>query len=333
MHPPRRVRDNLWVWSPLTLPAHAHPRVRALNRWLLRAGLAIWLRRLHLRRDVLWTYNPLSTEILALSRFPLVVYHCVDEIKSAPGMPRDTIESAERELVRRADLIFATAPKLAESRRRLNRNTFYLSNVADYDHFEKARHPATRVPDDLAQIPEPRIGFVGAISSYKLDFALLRQLARAHPEWSVVLIGEVGEGDPWTDASELRSVPNLHLVGPRPYSQLPAYLKGLRVGILPSRLNDYTASMFPMKFFEYLGAGLPVVSMNLPALRDHADVARLADTPKAFIEAVEAELANGGPSLTARLERAQQYTYASRTDAMLKIVRRVDHCKRNHTGI
>ena len=320
LRPPRRVRDNLWVWSPLAWPAHERPSARRLNRWLVRGGLAIWLRWLRLRPDLLWTYNPMSTEVLDLSAFRTVVYHCVDDIKAAPGMPKELIERVEVDLVCRADVIFATAPKLLEDRRGHNRNTVYLSNVADYAHFAKARDPDTPVPDDLAGIPEPRIGFVGAISGYKLDFALLRQLALAHPEWSVVLIGEIGEGDPATNVSALAGLPNLHLLGPRPYAALPEYLKGFRVGLLPNRLNDYTASMFPMKFFEYLAAGLPVVSVDLPALREHADVASLAATPGAFIAAVEAALADDGAAQARRLARAQAHTYAARTEVMLEIL-------------
>ncbi|HEY1889179.1 MAG TPA: glycosyltransferase [Steroidobacteraceae bacterium] len=290
------------------------------------------MRWLRMQPDLLWTYSPLTTEVVDLSRFQTVVYHCVDEIKAAPGMPEAILECGERELVSLADVVFATALRLAESRRELNPNTYYLSNVADFHHFARARSPDLPIPDDLARIPEPRIGFVGAISGYKVDFALLRDLALAHPEWSIVLIGEVGEGDPWTDVSELAGLPNLHLMGPRAYSLLPAYLKGLRVGILPNRLNDYTASMFPMKFFEYLAAGLPVVSVDLPALREHADIVSLAATRQAFIGGVECALHTGGSALERRLERAEQHTYVSRTDAMLEILRRLakDTPRRSH---
>jgi glycosyltransferase involved in cell wall biosynthesis len=267
----------------------------------------------------------LTTDFLPSLQFDTIVYHCVDEIKAAPGMPRDAIERSEAELICRADVVFVTAPRLAESRCRLNPNTHYLPNVADYGHFSKSLEPTTLIPDDLARISEPRIGFVGAISTYKLDFNLLVRVAQAHPEWSIVLIGQVGEGDPWTDISGLRSISNIHLLGPRPYAMLPAYLRGLRVGLLPNRLNDYTASMFPMKFFEYLAAGLPVVSTDLPALRDYADVAMLAQTPQEFIEAIESALAKRGPELENRLARAKQHTYASRMDAMLDILGRRDY--------
>lgn len=323
VRPPHRVRDNLWVWSPLVMPAHGRRWVRKLNRGMLNGGLWIWMKWLGIRRDVLWTYSPLTTEVLCLSKFQVVVYHCVDDVKAAPGMAREVIAQAEYDLVQRANVVFATALRLMESRRRINQNTFYLSNVADYDHFAKARMPETRVPDDLARIPEPRVGFVGAISGYKVDFALLRLVAETHPEWSVVLIGDIGEGDPWTDVSQLKGFPNLYLIGPRAYSLLPAYLRGFQVGILPCPLNEYTASMFPMKFFEYLAAGLPVVSVDLPALREHADVASLAGTPQAFLEGIEHALRNTGPPLQSRLDRARGNTYVSRTDAMLEILKRV----------
>ncbi len=317
---PKRVRDNLWVWSPLVLPVHGLRWARGVNRFLFRSGLKFWMKWLHVSPEILWTYNPLTVEFLTLSKFGAVVYHCVDDMKAVPGMPVEVLVRAERELVRRADVIFTTAPRLAEDRRTLNSNTYYHGNVADYDHFSRALDARIKIPEDLVRIPEPRLGFVGAVSGYKLDFSLLRKLAEAHPEWSIVLIGKVGEGDPWTDVSELRGLQNLHLLGPRAYSELPCYLKGLQVALLPNLLNEYTASMFPMKFFEYLAAGLPVVSVDLPALREHSDVALVTKTPEEFICAVESALAKHGPSLDARLSRAQRNTYASRTDAMLEIL-------------
>ena len=321
---PRQVRSNLWIWSPLVVPAHDRPWARRVNRLLLRAGLALCSWRLKLRSDILWTYNPLTADVLRLSQFRLVVYHCVDDVKAAPGMPAQAISRSESTLVAHADVVFTSAPRLAEIHSPLNSDTHYFPNVADFEHFSRARSMTTKIPNDLARIPEPRIGFVGAISRYKLDFDLLRAIAQTHPDWSVVLIGEIGEGDPWTDVSSLSDLPNLHFLGPRPYSELPSYLKGFSVGILPSALNEYTASMFPMKFFEYLAAGLPVVSVNLPALREHADVATLANTPEAFIDAIDRELAMPASSLDIRLARAQQHTYVSRMDAMLEILRRTE---------
>jgi glycosyltransferase involved in cell wall biosynthesis len=320
LRPPRAVRDRLWVWSPVVIPLQKFSAVRWMNKALLSAGLLLWCALLRIRRQLLWTYNPMTTRLFPASGFDKVVYHCVDEIKAQPGMPSQTIEESEAELLEAAGLCFVTAEHLLETRRALNLNTHYFPNVADFEHFSATRAPATTIPADLARLPRPRVGFIGAISGYKLDFALLRHLSQTHPEWSIVLIGEVGEGDPWTDLAPLRSLPNVHLLGPRSYAKLPAYLKGFDVAMLPSALNTYTQGMFPMKFFEYLAAGCPVVSTDLPALRSYAGVATLAKTHDEFVSAIERILTGEAPALGARLGVAREHTYARRTERMMALV-------------
>jgi glycosyltransferase involved in cell wall biosynthesis len=302
------------------IPLQRFALVRWINKALLSAGLFVWCTLLRVRRQLLWTYNPMTTRLFPASAFDKVVYHCVDEIKAQPGMPSQTIEEAEAELLRTAGLCFVTAEHLLQTRRTLNPNTHYFPNVADFEHFATARSPATGIAADLAPLPQPRIGFVGAISGYKLDLALLRHLSQVHPDWSIVLIGQVGEGDPWTDLAPLRSLPNVHLMGPRRYAELPAYLKGFDVAMLPSALNSYTQAMFPMKFFEYLAAGCPVVSTDLPALHSYAGVATLAKTHDEFVTAIERILRGHAPELGARLGVAREHTYERRTERMMALV-------------
>ncbi|WP_415774651.1 glycosyltransferase [Paraburkholderia sp. J11-2] len=320
---PRRVMDNVWVWSPILLPFHGVAWVRKLNRLLLAGGLKFWMSMLRMRKSIFWTYSPLTTEIMGGTRWPCVVYHCVDEIKAMPGMPAETLARAETELVKQASIVFVTSVTLASSRRALNPHTYYLPNVADFDHFSLALKKSTAIPKDLESIPGPRIGFIGAISGYKVDFALLKAVAEAHPDWSLVLIGQVGEGDPWTDASALKGLANVHLLGPRPYAELPAYLKGVDVAILPNQLNEYTAAMFPMKFFEYLAAGKPVVSVDLPSLASYAQSVCIAKTVDEFIAGIESALAGRCVSQQERIELARQNTYAARTERMLSLVSEV----------
>lgn len=320
VRPPRKVRENLWVWSPIVLPWHGNPYVRRLNRALLGSGLRGWLKLLGLKRQWLWTYNPLTTEFFDLRSFACRIYHCVDEIKAQPGMPVEVLVEAEENLCRQVGVIFTTSIQLTETRRLWNSNTHYLPNVADYTHFQTALDPHTILPPDLAAIPGPRLGFVGAISGYKVDFQLIRQIAEAHPDWSVVLIGEVGEGDPWTDSSILHGLPNLHLLGPRAYQDLPSYLKGFDVALLPNQVNEYTNAMFPMKFFEYLAAGRPVVSVDLKALRDFYDVASISRSPDEFIAAIEKNLKGDVPPLDRRLQVAREHTYEARTKRMLALI-------------
>ncbi|MFM0300650.1 glycosyltransferase [Paraburkholderia sediminicola] len=317
---PRMVHENLWVWSPLVLPLNRYPAILRLNRLLLQFGLSRCLANVGMRYKLCWTYNPKTHQLVNLERFDRVVFHCVDEIKAQPNMPVDELEQAERELVSRSDICFVTAPHLLETRRAWNSNTHYFSNVADFSHFQSSIHKSVEIPDDLKRIPGPRIGFVGALSTYKVNFTLITEMACQHPEWSIVLIGKIGEGERNTDVSILQALPNIHLLGPRAYGDLPRYLKGLDVAILPCQLNDYTKAMFPMKFFEYLAAGRPVVSTNLHALQDYGHVAKLAQDTNEFIEGVAAALRGEGATLDTRLEVARGQTYETRTQKMLELI-------------
>lgn len=318
---PKKVRENIWVWSPFVIPLQRFALVRSLNKLLLVGMLSFHLRKIGLARELLWTYNPMTTDLLSLAGYRTIVYHCVDDIKAQPGMPVKILTKAEKELVEKARIIFTTSPKLNETRKAWNSNTHYFSNVADFDHFAKALDAVTAVPEDLLRIPAPRIGFIGALSGYKVDFSLLRLLAEKKPEWSVVLIGKVGEGDPWTHVEAFKGLNNVYLMGPRPYADLPAYLKGIAVAILPNRLNEYTESMFPMKFFEYLSAGKPVVSVDLPALREYSRVVYLSESPQDFIDGIEKALQDNDAEHTKkRLSIAKENTYEIRMDKMLALI-------------
>ena len=319
LRPPREVRPGLWVWSPAVLPWQGSRVVRRLNRIALRAGLALAARHVGFHPRTLWTYSPVTPELYDLGRFCRIVYHSVDDVAAQPGMPAVAIGQAEATLVRRADLVFTTSPLLRDRHAAAGaQRCVFLPNVADADHFGSALAPGVAVPDDLAAVPAPRIGFIGAVSGYKLDFGLIREVALARPACSFVLVGQVGEGDPWSDVSLLRGVANLHLFGPRPYAALPAYLAGMHAAILPSAANAYTAAMFPMKLFEYLAAGRPVVATPLPALAGFAHLLLVAPPQaEAFAAALDRALAGAGPSLDVRLAAARAHTYPGRTRDML----------------
>ncbi|GBH28222.1 glycosyltransferase [Burkholderia vietnamiensis] len=316
----RQVQERIWVWSPVAIPMHQYSVVRRLNRMLLSFGLAMCSTYLGFKRPICWTYNPLTTRFFDLSRFEKLVYHCVDEVKAQPGVPYDIVEVAEMELTQSCQICFVTSEHLLETRKAWKQQTYYFPNVADYAHFGSAMDRELKVPSDLEAIPGPRIGFIGAISGYKVDFELLARMAHEHPEWSIVLIGRVGEGDPSTTVSQVEALPNVHLLGARSYESLPAYLKGIDVAILPSRLNEYTRGMFPMKFFEYLAAGKPVVATDLHALAGFADVCTLANDHASFVAGVERALSDSTEKLHARLSLAQEYTYERRTSRMMELV-------------
>lgn len=317
---PRKVREGLWVYSPVILPAHSSPLAQRLNRVWLNAQIRFWLARLKMKPSLLWTYLPITPLLFDIKDFATRVYHNVDDISAQPGMPRDVIRQAEDTLLDSVDIVFTTSPQLQKRSEARNVNSFYLPNVADFDHFARALAPETEIPEDLAAIPGPRIGFVGAISAYKMDMQLLREVALLRPSMSFVLIGEVGEGDPLTETVALDELPNVHFLGGKSYTSLPNYMKGFDVAMLPSRINDYTVSMFPMKFFEYLAAGLPVVSTPLPALAEYHSVARFSTDAPTFAAALDDAVRGDVADIAARHAVASERTYKARTEKMLDLL-------------
>jgi glycosyltransferase involved in cell wall biosynthesis len=296
-----RPADGLQVLSPLVLPLHQIGVVRALNRRLLRFQAGRAARRLGMRAPILWAYVPQAEALLDVLEPSLVVYHCVDDVAAQKGVDGASFLAAEERFARRADLVLASAPVLAERMRTLSGHVIYAPNVADTPAFATALDPG---PVDAAvdSLPRPRLVFQGAIVATKLDLELLAELAGMRPRWSLVLVGPVGAGDPGGDLSALENAPNIHLVGPRPAAALPQVLRGADIGLIPYAINDLTRSVFPMKVYEYLAAGLPVLATPLPALEGVEEVETVRSAGD-LVEATERQLAVDTPERRRRRSR------------------------------
>jgi len=295
--PPRRSGD-VWVLSPLVVPLHRFAAVRSLNTWLLPRHVRRAANRLGMVRPILWGYVPQAEVLLDALDPCLVVYHCVDDIAAQKGVDAGSFRAAERGFAARADLVIASAPPLAERMRELSGNVLDAPNVADTALFATALEDGATDPA-LERLPRPRLVFHGAISSTKLDLDLLAGVARLRPSWTLALVGPVGAGDPGTDVSALAALPNVHLLGPRGHEELPSLLRGADAGLIPYAINPLTVSVFPMKVYEYLAAGLPVVSTPLPSLAGVEGIA-FAGTAADTVAALERELAADGPEPRAR---------------------------------
>jgi glycosyltransferase involved in cell wall biosynthesis len=321
--PARPVPEGLHVLSPLVLPLHAQPAVRAVNARLLPALVRRATRRLGFRRPILWAYVPQAEALLDALSPSLVVYHCVDDIAAQPGVDAASFRAAEARFAARADLVLASAPALAARMRTLNDNVLDAPNVADTAAFATALEPGP-VDPAIDALPRPRILFTGAVVATKLDVPLIAELARARPDWSFALVGPTGMGDPRTDVSALDAVPNVHLLGGRAHVALPAVLRGADAGIIPYASNQLTASIFPMKVYEYLAAGLPVVATPLPALAGVEAVATAADAV-GLARALDAALGAGGDDQRrARSAAAAAHSWDARLAEIAAAVARLD---------
>lgn len=309
---PREI-DGLHVLSPLVIPLHRHAAVRAFNRVLLRALLRRATRRLGMSDPVLWAYVPQAEMLTQTLRPSLIIYHCVDDIAAQERIDAASFKDAEERFAKSADIVLASSKPLAQRMGRLAENVIYAPNVADVDLFARALQPGP-VDAAIGALPSPRIVFTGAIVSIKVDFDLIVALARVRPEWSLVLVGPVGPGDPTTDVSPLRAEPNIHLIGQRPHDRLPEVLRGADVGLIPYLINRLTSSIFPMKVYEYLSAGVPVVATPLPSLEGVSGIATAADAA-GMAAAIEQALADSGEQRRReRCEQASQHSWDRRLD-------------------
>jgi glycosyltransferase involved in cell wall biosynthesis len=289
--PIREVQKNLWVLPPLTIPRlHHWPWADHVNTWQLRTGIASWLRGIDSDRPIVWTYHPYMLRLATALNPTALIYHCVDNIGAMPGVDGMAFDRAERKLLAAADRIFTTSPALQHRCAMIAPGrTDYFGNVADIEYFATARLDGA-VPADLAAIPRPRLAYVGVLSDFKIDLQLVEYVVEQRPHWHLVFIGDEREGQNSVTIARLKSRANVHFLGWKPYAQLPAYLHGIDVALLPQMINDYTRSMFPMKYFEYLAAGRPVVATRLPALAEFTALHREADTPENFINAIASAL-------------------------------------------
>jgi hypothetical protein len=283
----REVEPGLHVLAPLYLPAYGSAAVRAASTALVRLQVGAAMAWLGMRRPISWAFLPSAAGVAGALGEEAVVYHVVDEF-SAFSDASPHVAALERRLLARADLVVASSERLLASKRPYARRAVLVRHGVDHAHFARALDPGLRVPDDLARLPRPVIGFFGLVADW-IDLELVRAVADAHPAASVVLLGRVV-----TSVVPLVGARNVHLLGRKPYGDLPAYCRGFDVAITPFRLNALALAANPLKAREYVAAGLPNVCTDLPELRAIPGCT-VAASPDAFVLEVGRALAHGGP--------------------------------------
>ncbi len=296
---PVRVENDLWVFTPLVLPFPHLPAARLANALVLRATIAALRLRLGLSKFHLWTFLPNVADYVGVLGESLSVYYCVDEWSMFSYLDRDRTVELEQRLLHKVDAVFAINHALADAKRAVNPQTFVSPHGVDVALFGRALDEGTAIPAELAAIRatgRPVVGFYGTLQDW-VDLELVEEVARARPEWSFVLLGQI-----MVDVERLRRLPNVHLLGRKTHAELPAYCKGFDVGVIPYRRQARMEFVNPIKLREYLAAGLPVVSTSVPEVVRYGDRCAIADTAPDFARAIEVALA--ASSLEARRQRA-----------------------------
>lgn len=319
-----QIDENLSVGQSFRIPIRKlSPGLRYYNEFGFKVDL---IRRYAYACEgplVLWVYHPgYGPYLERIRRKALILYDCVDDYASFPkyqsGKSKDWIVKAERRLLDIADLVITSSENLYGEKKRLNPNTHLIHNVGDFRHFSQAQDRGFTLPDQLKGTRSPRIGFYGAISNYKVDLELIRSLAMQRPNWSICLMGPVGLGGGKTDISGLDGLENLTFTGKINYEDLPAYICHMDVLMIPYRITEHTKSVFPIKFFECLATGKPLVITPLPALKEYHPYVEVGLSPSEFIDRIETVLR--GDSCERRRERielAKKNDWNMRIDSIL----------------
>jgi UDP-galactopyranose mutase len=239
-----------------------------------------------IQRYVLWYYTPMALAFTDHLTPEAIVYDCMDELSAFKNAPAE-LTRREAQLMRKAGLVFTGGQSLYEAKRHAHPHVHAFPSSVDVEHFAQARR-ITRDPADQATIPHPRLGFFGVIDE-RMDLELLEGVAAARPDWHLVMLGPVVKIDP----GMLPQLPNIHYLGSKTYQELPHYIAGWDVALLPFARNEATRFISPTKTPEYLAAGKPVVSTSIrDVVRPYGQqgLVRIADTVDAFVEACEASL-------------------------------------------
>lgn len=304
--PIREVERNIFVLNPLAVPAYGRAWVRTFNQRFLALQTRRAMRKLRFRQAINWVFNPAAEVIAGRLGEETLIYHCVDEYTAFSGVASPALAELEERLLAASDLVLVSAERLYESKAHANRHTHLVRHGVDFEHFRRVLDDSTQVPEEMADLPRPVIGFFGLIADW-VDVDLMAELARRFPEGSLVVIGKAT-----TDVSVLEGLPNVHLLGRKPYAQLPAYCKSFDVALMPFRINELTLNSNPLKVREYLAAGLPVVSTPIPEV-EVLGQCRIAADADGFEREIRAALADPGPSL-ARSEAIRHESWQARLE-------------------
>lgn len=288
-----QVQDGLYVYhSPVFAPISGRWPLSAMTRLIRRALLLRTMRRLGMERPIIWLSRPEMGSLIGQFRERLTIYHVVDEYTAYQGVTEELasrLRRQEEELIARADLVIVVSQMLWESKRQRNPHTYLVPNGVDFEAFQHAMTGENPPPEDLIAIKEPRLVYAGLIG-FRLDLPLLIAVARRRPEWSFVLIGQVDGRGCEDELKKLQGLPNVHFLGIRPASMVPSCLLACQVCLLPYRRSEESRHIDPIKLYEGMASGRPVVSTPIPAVLPYSDLIWIASDDRAFEAAIEGAL-------------------------------------------
>lgn len=321
----RLVENNLTIFTPFRLFPRKWQCYSPTLRFIDQISLYTQIKKLigKKKMDILWIYAYFDDQLIERFECDFRVYDCIDDPRTVPGLDPSIsswLSRMEERVAQKADIVFTMSEARCKYLKQLNPNTHWVPNGVDFELFSSARAEETRLPEDLLEITPPRVGFIGSIVEW-IDWELVRYVSTKCPNVSFVFIG------PRVQTLELLPrLQNIHFLGPRPYKDLPGYMKGLDAFLVPYKGDSpRMAQCDTLKVLQYLAVGKPVVSTDFPSVQRYADVVKLASTKEKFLDSLLETLnVDGKGDVLRRISVAHENSWTNRIKDIDQIIN--THC-------
>lgn len=321
---PWQAQKNLWVVSQYNLIPRSREvdLISKINHKINARRIVSILKKIGFMNPAILIYDTEAAQYLNLFSASRIVYDCVDDHRTQAGVNRNPkrVEEEEIAIAKRADGVSVTTEYLLKRFEKINSNTRLVPNAADIARFRDCQG---REPEDIKNIRHPRIGTVGALDVYKIDFQMLFEVAKKHNEWSFVLvgpvenIGRVNNGQLYEDLSRLK---NVFFLGQKKMEEVPFYVRAFDVAMIPYVKSSYNDSSFPLKFWEFMASGKPVVATNLPALRQYKEFFSFGDSISDFESGIKMALTDNKELSQKRVAESEKHDWGKRVSLLEELL-------------
>lgn len=309
----QKIDNNLWISTFFYLLPFRGSKyflgaewVNSLNQYFVRKKLKKQLDDLKFNNPILIIGSAHILPIIDVFNADKIIYHCSDDYSLVPSFPK-SFHNIEKKLINICDLVVTTADELKKAKIKYNANTISIPNGVDIKHFKKTQNIKTEIHNDLKLFSKPIIGYIGTIFRW-INQDWVEYAAIENKSYNFIFIGPIT-----TNIIKLQKINNIYFLGPKPYSQLPSLLKAFSVATIPFVIDGVTLKASPIKFYEYLASGIPIVSTDLPDLKDFSKVASLVKNKEQFSSSLREVIKNDNKKLKEyRMKLAENYSWNHR---------------------
>tara|TARA_Y100000591_G_C21853096_1_gene712980 strand:- start:1696 stop:2874 length:1179 start_codon:yes stop_codon:yes gene_type:complete len=314
---PKQLIKNVWVTTFLYfLPFRGSKYIfgseiiNKINQYFIRKKLLRYINDLDLKNPIIFISSANAVPLLKTFPNSLKIYHCSDDYTVISAFP-ESFKNIEKKLIKSCDLVVTTADELLKSKSRHAKDIISIPNGANISHFSKVQNNELLIKDEIAGFKKPIVGYVGSIFQW-LDLEWIAFAAHKLSNYNFIFIGPIT-----IDISSLENFDNIHFIGPRDYEEIPSYIKAFDVAVIPFVIDEVTLKASPIKFYEYLASGIPIVSTKLPDLEGFKDLVYLAENKEEYVEFLNSAIQNDNVELQKkRMDVSLRFSWENRFDTL-----------------